>query len=228
MSYSIAHTIPEEDHENYLTEEEAVTMIKGFNFHLKNLSVQSDELRKQNSNLSSKLVKERERNESFRSAIHKTREELTTLEGKTQERCGYLMQLEQKINNEESRVLPSALVDLEKESLRLESEDASFAYLNEILAYYSQLESYSIVLRTQEDLLKKKIEDKRNQLFSETKCVNCRERYVPAKNNNKACVYHPGKLRYFSCRGCGADPYFECCVRCKDCSKGCKVSHHTS
>ena len=228
MSYSIAHTIPEEDHENYLTEDEAATMIKGFNFHLKNLSIQSDELRKQNSNLSSKLVKEKERNESFRAYIQKNRNELSNLEAKTKERCGFLMQLEHKINNEETKVLPSALVDLEKESLGLDSEKSSFVYLNELLSYYSQLESYSIILRTQEELLRKKIEDKRNQLLSEAKCVNCRERYVPARNSDRACMYHPGKLRYFSCRGCGADPYYECCIRCKDCSKGCKVSHHTS
>jgi vacuolar-type H+-ATPase subunit I/STV1 len=227
MSYSIAHTIPEEDHENYITEEEAINMIKGFNFHLKNLSIQSDELKKQNSNLLFKLSKEKERNESFRASIVDSRKTLQELEEQTQSSCAFLSQLEQKIANEESKVLSSGLIDLES----YESEDMSekgMNYLEELLNYYEKLETYSIILTTQDDLLRKKINDKRNQLYSELKCVNCRERYVPARNSDKACAYHPGKLRYFSCRGCGADAYYDCCIRCKDCSKGCKVSHHTS
>ena len=29
-------------------------------------------------------------------------------------------------------------------------------------------------------------------------------------------------------RGCGADEYYSCCLRCKKCQKGCKNTKHVS
>ena len=35
------------------------------------------------------------------------------------------------------------------------------------------------------------------------------------KNKNEPYYYHPGLLRFFSCRGCGGDEYYNCCQKCK-------------
>jgi len=45
-------------------------------------------------------------------------------------------------------------------------------------------------------------------------------------NNDLSCFYHPGKVKYYSCRGCGGDEYFTCCLKCSNCSAGCKKAKH--
>ncbi|CAK71666.1 unnamed protein product (macronuclear) [Paramecium tetraurelia] len=56
-------------------------------------------------------------------------------------------------------------------------------------------------------------------------CVRCN---VTLKEgfNEETCVFHPGKLKYFSCRTCGGDEYFTCCNQCRDCNPGCKKGLH--
>lgn len=59
-------------------------------------------------------------------------------------------------------------------------------------------------------------------------CIHCQIYFIPKFNNEKSCIYHPGRLQYYSCRGCGDDEYYTCCLRCLKCSKGCKYSKHVS
>ena len=59
-------------------------------------------------------------------------------------------------------------------------------------------------------------------------CERCRLAYTEAANSEAVCSFHPGQLRYFSCRGCGADAYFSCCNKCVKCSAGCRTSRHVS
>lgn len=224
MSYSIAHTIPEEDHENYITEDEAIEMIKGFNTHLKNLSIQMEELKKSNLNLSKKISKEVERNSTLRASVSESRKKLEGLDKEKELKSQQLAQLELKIESESTKIGPNNLLNFKGVEELIEINDSG----SEFLSYLEQLESCSIIFRAQKELLEKKLGDKYLQNNSEIKCVKCREKYIPAKNGNKACAYHPGKLRYFSCRGCGGDPYYDCCSKCKNCSKGCKVTHHIS
>lgn len=35
------------------------------------------------------------------------------------------------------------------------------------------------------------------------------------------CIYHIGKLKFYSCKSCGCDEYYNCCGKCSKCSKGC-------
>lgn len=34
------------------------------------------------------------------------------------------------------------------------------------------------------------------------------------KNKEKYWFFHPGKLRFYSCKGCGGDEYYQCCLMC--------------
>ncbi|CAD8109306.1 unnamed protein product [Paramecium primaurelia] len=56
-------------------------------------------------------------------------------------------------------------------------------------------------------------------------CVRCN---ITLKEgfNEETCIFHPGKLKYFSCRTCGGDEYFTCCNQCRDCNPGCKKGLH--
>lgn len=35
---------------------------------------------------------------------------------------------------------------------------------------------------------------------SEKKCINCHQYFHPKLNTDESCVYHPGKIKYYSCR----------------------------
>lgn len=231
MSYSMAFTIPEEDRENYVTEEEASHMIKGFNSHLRNFSVQVDELHKQNTHLEQKLEKEQERNNGLRQLISTTKVKFVDFESEANKKFQILLDLEAKIESESLKTLSSCGVnssDFEYNPMSVQSSDTIQSEIQVLLDYLSKLEATSIMLQTQEELMNKKIIENNESLNSEVKCANCKENYIPIKNYHSACRFHCGKLKYFSCRGCGADPYYDCCNKCKECSAGCKVGHHTS
>lgn len=59
-------------------------------------------------------------------------------------------------------------------------------------------------------------------------CIHCNSNFIPKFNEEKSCLYHPGKIKYFSCRGCGDDEYYTCCSKCNKCSFGCKYSKHVA
>ena len=232
MNYTIAHTIPEEDLQNYITEDEAALMLKGFNMHLRNFSVQVSELEKQNILFTQKLEKERARNQNTRKLISENKTILNELDEQIDIKSQILSDLENKIHVESSKLQDVFGFNLDAMHSNISSSSlgsrALLSNIEELLGYLTKLESTSIILQTQEDLISKTIIEKHEFLNSEVKCENCKGMYAPSKNYDSACAYHTGKLRYFSCRGCGCDPFYDCCLKCKNCSRGCKVTHHTS
>jgi hypothetical protein len=60
----------------------------------------------------------------------------------------------------------------------------------------------------------------------EKECIHCHEKFIPKFNNHKSCLYHPGKIKYYSCNGCGGDEYYTCCKKCSKCSTGCTLDKH--
>lgn len=62
--------------------------------------------------------------------------------------------------------------------------------------------------------------------MTSVRCRNCRKVFIPKTNSSVSCIYHPGKLHYYSCFGCGADAYYTCCNRCSACSSGCRTGSH--
>ena len=225
----MAHTVPEEDRENYVTEEEAVHMIKGFNTHLKNFSIQVEELGKQNLSLLNKFDKARDRNDNFRALISSAKSNFNELDDEIESKSNTLSNLEAKIDSEAFKIDKDInLSEITSKIVSNIDQEETQMHLQTLLDYLANLETTSIILQTREELLNKRIIEKQESLNSEIRCVNCRERYVPVNNCQTACVYHTGKLKYFSCRGCGRDAYYDCCMKCKECSRGCKVTHHTS
>jgi chromosome segregation ATPase len=60
------------------------------------------------------------------------------------------------------------------------------------------------------------------------KCKNCKISYSLNMNTESTCISHPGRLKFYSCRGCGGDEYWTCCMKCTKCNKGCRVSKHVA
>jgi len=58
----------------------------------------------------------------------------------------------------------------------------------------------------------------------ERKCTQCKMMFLPMNNNIGTCRYHTGKIKFYSCKGCGSDQYYNCCDRCLTCNPGCKQS----
>ena len=74
--------------------------------------------------------------------------------------------------------------------------------------------------------LEKKLLEYEERNSAQKICLNCHEAYYPSFNTDKLCIYHPGKLQYYSCKNCGNDEYYTCCNKCSQCLKGCKRSNH--
>jgi hypothetical protein len=74
--------------------------------------------------------------------------------------------------------------------------------------------------------LKDKLQIHENEINKVKVCVHCNKNFISKDNDEKSCCYHPGKLKYYSCRGCGGDEYYTCCKKCSKCSTGCKWSKH--
>ncbi|CEL91922.1 unnamed protein product [Vitrella brassicaformis CCMP3155] len=59
-------------------------------------------------------------------------------------------------------------------------------------------------------------------------CIHCGAKYSLLKNGPEDCVYHPGKMKFYSCSSCGGAKYFTCCMKCTECSAGCRTGYHVS
>lgn len=82
------------------------------------------------------------------------------------------------------------------------------------------LEEMNAVLATQ--LLTYEEENNRMKF-----CIKCHQNFSNKDKDEINCIFHPGELKYYSCKTCGGDEYFTCCSKCKKCSIGCKKSKHT-
>lgn len=74
--------------------------------------------------------------------------------------------------------------------------------------------------------LKNDLKSHETELNKQKFCVYCHNYFYPKENEDNMCIYHPGELNYYSCKGCGADEYYKCCMKCMKCSLGCKKSKH--
>lgn len=64
-----------------------------------------------------------------------------------------------------------------------------------------------------------------NKLLEPRTCHNCKIVHIPAAATLD-CIYHPGHLKFYSCKACGKAAYYNCCNKCKECSPGCRTATH--
>ena len=65
-----------------------------------------------------------------------------------------------------------------------------------------------------------------SKLSEPVTCKNCYKKYTLLENPSDSCRYHPGKVKYFSCKVCGGDEYYTCCRVCRKCDIGCHTGQH--
>eukprot|EP00330_Aristerostoma_sp_ATCC50986_P012708 CAMPEP_0114588076 /NCGR_PEP_ID=MMETSP0125-20121206/10876_1 /TAXON_ID=485358 ORGANISM="Aristerostoma sp., Strain ATCC 50986" /NCGR_SAMPLE_ID=MMETSP0125 /ASSEMBLY_ACC=CAM_ASM_000245 /LENGTH=160 /DNA_ID=CAMNT_0001784305 /DNA_START=238 /DNA_END=720 /DNA_ORIENTATION=- len=120
---------------------------------------------------------------------------------------------------------------IEKQSKSIDSLKEVFEKLDQVESAYEaeqkDMESQQSKLSTLLDE-KHRLEHELAGSTSPKECVRCRNEFLPLDNEEGACHYHPGRLLFYSCKGCGADEYYSCCNRCSKCSKGCREGKHAS
>lgn len=106
-------------------------------------------------------------------------------------------------------------------------QELSDAFDNLINNVNTEIEK-NVSLREKNSNLIKTYETLDEMNYKKKYCIRCHLEFVPKLNDEKSCLYHPGRLQYYSCRGCGDDEYYTCCSKCMKCSKGCKYAKHVS
>ncbi|CAK92766.1 unnamed protein product (macronuclear) [Paramecium tetraurelia] len=117
-----------------------------------------------------------------------------------------LMQFDEDVSPRIEQNDPSLLKDLHKQKEELGNQkNQLISQILESLAKYAELQL---------------------QKCSKKECQQCHLLYNPRTNYIDSCLFHSGKLKFYSCKKCGADDYYTCCNKCIRCSEGCKTNFH--
>ena len=119
----------------------------------------------------------------------------------------------------------STLFDIKNEALTNLANNIKSQYENRIKQINSLQFSNENLTKINMQL-KVQIMNKEKELNKELICSNCKEKYKINNNTENSCIYHPGEIKYYSCKGCGCDEYYTCCSKCAKCSLGCKKGKH--
>ena len=100
--------------------------------------------------------------------------------------------------------------------------------LQQILEIQSKSTQNCARLIEENSALRSKLEKLSLQDDTEAVCKNCKKTFLLNSNKEGSCTYHPGRMKYYSCKGCGDDVYYTCCNRCTNCLKGCRTGKHVA
>lgn len=92
-----------------------------------------------------------------------------------------------------------------------EQQKESVAMLIANLNFFNKQEDKISHLEAENQRL---FEAKTQEEYKEKKCMQCKSKFLPFENESLGCVFHKGKMKFYSCKGCGADEYFDCCNKC--------------
>eukprot|EP01016_Furgasonia_blochmanni_P036887 TRINITY_DN4276_c0_g1_i3.p1 TRINITY_DN4276_c0_g1~~TRINITY_DN4276_c0_g1_i3.p1 ORF type:complete len:308 (-),score=32.29 TRINITY_DN4276_c0_g1_i3:328-1251(-) len=97
---------------------------------------------------------------------------------------------------------------------------------NKLLDSFKKIKNQLVISKTEHDALAEEVARYEKERAVVKECMTCHTQFALSQNMETSCVHHHGRLKFYSCRGCGADEYFSCCNRCMACSKGCKTAKH--
>jgi chromosome segregation ATPase len=220
----------------YIHEEEMRNIIQSFKDSLSHFSIQIDHLNKENKKLESQVViaqshceKYEHERDSIRLEYEKSMTELEMYKKRLEIldnsiQCASTLVNSCDLNCLKNRVL-AALPDSYPDQPTEESVEISVESLE---SQIKQLEAQNSRLVSENEALKQYFTELVKKELTETKCKNCKKLFIIKQNSESSCISHPGRVKYYSCKGCGADPYHTCCNLCSNCSPGCRRSHHVA
>ncbi|CAG9333542.1 unnamed protein product [Blepharisma stoltei] len=203
-----------------------VDLNKCYKLYLNDKAKEVEDSSKANAHLKEKHNSLLKQNQNLQSQIEQQTNSLKILENELTEKINYLLRLQRSVyqlgslqNNEEehSENFPQS------NSPKIQNNQEKIIKL---IDYFKELEIQKFALQKEHEILSSKIIESEHRAIEEIKCINCHQNFTLANNHNGACAYHPGRLNFFSCRGCGKDAYMTCCNKCTECLKGCKIGRH--
>lgn len=208
-------------------EDEVRGMILNYNTALGDFARQVDELTMVNQTLEVKYRNECARNRALGEELQRVKLEMERLTVETAKQTKRNEMLSHALHTPPSsstwlQCKQQLLHHFESISTKEEVEQT----LSQSETLYRSMESLNAALRSEVEQLTTELEARKEQDSLEVRCLKCHQQFIPLTNSDQACHFHPGKLKYYSCKGCGDDQYFTCCNRCERCSPGCKVGRH--
>lgn len=211
----------------YMHEDEVRNMILNYNSALGEFARQVDELTMINQTLEAKFRSECSRNRALTEELQQAKLglERTTVEVEQQTK------LNQVLTNAlhappASSAWPQAKAQLTHLFESLSTKEELEQTLSHSETLFQSLEAQNSALRSELSQLLAELAARKEQDSHEVRCLKCHQHFIPLANSDQACHFHPGKLKYYSCKGCGDDQYFTCCNRCERCLPGCKLGRH--
>lgn len=159
-------------------------------------------------------------------------EELKDLQLKSQEKATVLDSYQEKINLIQSSFSKINEVEMgrsqefAKKFKNEENKDELLKNFKALIQTIEEVEVQNSLLKTNNEELKEDLERMNAGEKVCKMCIHCKKDFIPKQNKEGDCVYHSGKLKYYSCKGCGDDAYFNCCNKCIKCSEGCRQGKH--
>lgn len=207
----------------YISEAEVKHMLFNYNANLAQLSFQVDELTRRNQKLEKTLISESSKysrlEEDFDSLMLNLQASNTRLQD-AQFKIRTLEASLSAIHNRENSSIASKILE------DLSSMPLSDSQLSSLKSSLTKLIHENATLYAENKSLKSLSEDKLQKDLLQLRCKHCRKLFLQPSNHSEACEYHSGKLKFYSCKGCGRDAYNTCCNRCNECSRGCKLGRH--
>lgn len=216
----------------YMPESEVRSILQNFNSTLAGFVFQIEELTRSRSILASRLAFAEKENQFTRAHMNELQVELdhTKVELKIKEteleRLRAFTDEQAEVGLEEHKAYTAKVEGL-RASLCLSPEGSEAVELmNQIIEEVRRLTSLNWSITSEFKNLRAEVLRKESQEAQPVKCLKCKLLYVPQMNSKEACIFHSGKLKFYSCKGCGADAYYTCCNMCETCCHGCKTGPH--
>jgi len=213
--------------DSYIDEEDVNSIVAAFQNSLSALTQECDQLTSENQQLKSLTDSQSETNDILEKELESYRSEREKLLAEysfKKERADLIESALDKAKSDPNKKAISTRENL----LQLAESDQSgvIDLVEELLKEISELQRSSSEVSRQNKQLLDELSSYQSLEAQKTKCKNCKKYYIPLLNKEGECKFHPGKLKFYSCRKCGGDAYFVCCRKCSSCSEGCRVSFH--
>mmetsp|Transcript_6528 Transcript_6528/g.11431 ORF Transcript_6528/g.11431 Transcript_6528/m.11431 type:complete len:235 (+) Transcript_6528:655-1359(+) len=218
----------------YMLETDVKAILQNFNGTLAGFALQVDELTRSKSVLTSRLATEEKHNREMKVRMNDMQVELDHtrvqlhLKEVEVERLQTMTNRQMEAGFDEIRSSQSQ-IEVLRPNLSASSEGLeALSIMNRLLNEIHRLTSLNWTISAETQRLKEELLKRENAEAQPIKCFKCKLFYVPHMNSKESCVFHSGKLKYYSCKGCGADAYYTCCNMCERCSKGCRTGPHAT
>jgi chromosome segregation ATPase len=211
----------------YMSEREVQNIIDSFRTGLSIYTNEIEKFQNSNENLHGELQGELAKGNGLQ-------EELKSLQLLSQEKTTILESYQEKITLIEAGL--SKLVSFHSDSgdlksrlthaLQAKDKEQIKKNFDHLLEKIKTLESENERMRRTNEELQMDLDRLNSGEKACTMCLHCKREFIPKQNKEGDCVYHSGKLKYYSCKGCGDDAYYNCCNKCSKCSEGCRRGKH--